>query len=136
MLLRNGKMLCTKLVSSTCVNMFSWVKPPEHCFKINVDGTRSGHSSKIAWGMYYGLKLARDLNISNIEIEADSAILINLLQRSDLSLHPLGSLITDCHHLLSSMDNPKINHVFRECNMTADSLAKNSIKYAPGLIKF
>ncbi|XP_062013929.1 uncharacterized protein LOC133730329 [Rosa rugosa] len=154
-------------VSSNCdCSLFSWTRPPEGFYKLNVDGTRIASSGMIgaggvirdhignwiigfqinlgigaildaeAWGLYYGLKIARNLLISNLEIESDSAILINPLQRSDLSLHPLGSLIDGCHRFLSTLDNSRISHIFRECNMTADALATMSIEHAPGLITF
>ncbi|XP_050386206.1 uncharacterized protein LOC126802601 [Argentina anserina] len=158
--------LKAKLYPACDVHMFSWIRPPEQFLKLNVDGTRSGQSGKIgaggvirdhngnwvsgfqinlgvgaiieaeAWSLYYGLKLAHNLHISKLEIESDSAILINLLKRPDLSLHPLGSLIAGCHHFISSMDETRINHIFRESNMTADSLAKCSIDHAPSLLIF
>ncbi|KAL6205273.1 hypothetical protein ACLB2K_022535 [Fragaria x ananassa] len=87
-----------------------------------------------AWGIYYGLKIARNLNIMQLEVESDSAIIMNLLQHADLSCHPLGSLIAGCHFLSSNMENIKFSHIFRECNMTADSLAKMSINHAPSLV--
>ncbi|XP_004305206.1 PREDICTED: putative ribonuclease H protein At1g65750-like [Fragaria vesca subsp. vesca] len=130
-------------------NLLTWKKPSENFYKLNVDGFRSSTSGKIGfqinlgigvivdaevWGIYFGLKLARNLNIMHLEIESDSAILINLLQRVDLSCHPLGSLIVGCHFLSSNMENTKFSHIFRKCNMITDSLAKMSINHAPGLI--
>ncbi|KAL6187932.1 hypothetical protein ACLB2K_039327 [Fragaria x ananassa] len=105
-------------------------------FKLNVDGSRSSTSGKIgagglirdqngiwitgfqvnlgigaivdaeAWGIYYGLKIARNLNIMQLEAATFSTPTWRIL-----------SLVT-----------------FSECNMTADSLAKMSINHAPGLV--
>ncbi|KAL6225709.1 hypothetical protein ACLB2K_004558 [Fragaria x ananassa] len=36
----------------------------------------------------------------------------------------------------SHSDNVKFSHIFRECNVIADSLAKTSIDHAPGLFTF
>ena len=137
--------------------LLSWKKPPLNFFKLNIDGTKSVASGKIgaggiirdhngnwvsgfqinlgvgeildaeAWALYYGLKLADNLSIKNLEIESDSAILVQLMQMDNIDLHPLGSLLSGCKNLMSNMQNSRLCHVFRECNMTADSLAKNSI---------
>ncbi|KAL6207838.1 hypothetical protein ACLB2K_018791 [Fragaria x ananassa] len=39
------------------------------------------------WGLYYGVQLALNLEIAEIEVESDSAVLIN-----DVDLHPWGPL--------------------------------------------
>ncbi|KAL6130125.1 hypothetical protein ACLB2K_068506 [Fragaria x ananassa] len=88
-------------------SMLSWKMPLLNFFKLNIDGTRATASGKIgaggvirnhagtwiigfqinlgvgeiltaeAWGLFYGLKLAVKLQISNLEVESDSAILVN-----------------------------------------------------------
>ncbi|XP_004305448.1 PREDICTED: putative ribonuclease H protein At1g65750-like [Fragaria vesca subsp. vesca] len=140
--------------------------PPLNFFKLNIDGTRATASGKIgaggvirnhagtwiigfqinlgvgeiltaeAWGLFYGLKLVVKLQISNLEVESDSAILVNLMQSSNLALHPLGSLLDGCCKLMSRMENAKLSHIFRESNMTADALAKSSISHDLGFISF
>lgn len=45
-----------------------------------------------AWGLFYGIQLALDMQISNLEVESDSAVLINLLQNYDSECHPLGTI--------------------------------------------
>ena len=89
-----------------------------------------------SWGLFYGLKLASQLNISYLEIESDSAILVQLSQKSDLSKHPLGSLLTGCLNIMKCMAVVSFIHIFREANMTADSLAKESINHEKGLVIF
>ncbi|KAL6178888.1 hypothetical protein ACLB2K_050405 [Fragaria x ananassa] len=138
-------------------SMLSWKMPPSNFFKLNIDGTRATASGKIgaggvignhagtwiigfqinlgvgeiviveAWGLFYGLKLAEKLQISNLEVESDSAILVNLMQSSNLALHPLGSLLDGCCKLMSRMKNAKLSHIFRD--MTADALAKSNISH-------
>ncbi|PRQ45577.1 hypothetical protein RchiOBHm_Chr3g0492911 [Rosa chinensis] len=54
----------------------------------------------------------------------------------DLSLHPLGSLLNGCKLLMSNLNNAQLTHVFQECNMLADALAKNSINHDLGIITF
>ncbi|KAL6217818.1 hypothetical protein ACLB2K_011035 [Fragaria x ananassa] len=82
------------------------------------------------------LKLAVKLQISNLEVKSDSAILVNLMQNSNLALYPLGSLLDGCCKLMSRMENAKLSHIFRESNMTDDALAKSSISHDLGFISF
>ncbi|XP_062021276.1 uncharacterized protein LOC133737799 [Rosa rugosa] len=149
-----------------CLNLLSWLKPPAGIFKLNVDGTRHGPSGKIgaggvircsngnwikgfqvnlgigeildaeAWGLLHGLKQAFGCHINQIEVESDSAILVRLIKNTDVSLHPLGSLISCCRNLIDKFQSFSLRHIYRECNMVADCLAKNSITHAHGVVEF
>jgi hypothetical protein len=79
--------------------------------------------------------LAQLHNILKLDIESNSAILVNLVQRNITDLHPLGSLIA-CQKLMTTREEVRLSHIFRECNMTADALAKNSIENEFGIIAF
>ncbi|XP_061998979.1 uncharacterized protein LOC133716290 [Rosa rugosa] len=144
----------------------AWKKPMDNFYKLNIDGTRSSSTCKIgaggvirdhmgnwitgfqvnlgtgeildakAWGLFYGLKLAVSLHISHLEVESDSAILVQLMQKAEFSLLPLGSLLKGCSNMMDVMENVHLSHIFRECNMTADSLAKESINHELGVIIF
>lgn len=146
--------------------MLCWQKPEPGVIKLNVDGSRSGNSGKIGaggvirndigswikgfqvnlgigdvldaelWGLYYGLKLAIDNNMDNLEIESDSAILVKLVLDSDISVHPLGSIVSCCRALMGRLNLVSLKHIYRECNMVADSLAKNSLNHEHGVVEF
>ncbi|KAL6199672.1 hypothetical protein ACLB2K_029455 [Fragaria x ananassa] len=146
--------------------MFSWCKPPENFYKLNIDGSRSSSSGCIgaggvlrdhlgiwidgfqvnlgtgevldaeAWGLFFGLRMVAMHNIVNLEIESDSAVLVQLMLKSDTGVHPLGSLLDICSVMMSKLLNVSIKHIFRECNIVADALAKNSINHDLGLISF
>ncbi|KAL6133948.1 hypothetical protein ACLB2K_066181 [Fragaria x ananassa] len=103
--------------------MHAWKKPLEIFFKLNVDGTR-------------GLKLAVSLNIKNLIIEPDSAILVQLMNNSEFSNHPLGSLLQGCSSLMNKMESVTLSHVFRECNSTVDVIAKCSISHEFDFVYF
>lgn len=147
---------------STQVCLLNWKKPPPGTLKLNVDGTRSSRGNigaagvfrdsegnwfhgfmlnigvgevlqAEAWGLASGLQLAKDLNITHIEVESDSAVLINILQSTDLDLHPLGTLLANCKTILESFDSCSISHIHRERNMVADCLAKRSLDAEFGL---
>ncbi|KAL6124421.1 hypothetical protein ACLB2K_076933 [Fragaria x ananassa] len=75
-------------------------------------------------------------NIVNLEIESDSAVLVQLMLKSDTGVHSLGSLLDSCSVMMSKLLNVSIKHIFRECNMVAIASAKNSINHDLGLISF
>ncbi|KAL6134045.1 hypothetical protein ACLB2K_066278 [Fragaria x ananassa] len=88
----------------------------ENCFKLHIDGSRSTSFGKIgtggvirdhrsnwisgfqinfgvgeildaeAWGMFYGLKLASQLQINNLIIESNSVVLVQLSQCANLEM--------------------------------------------------
>lgn len=78
-----------------------------------------------AWGLFSGLQLG----ISHIVAETDFAVLVNLLHGSDLDLHPLGTLLLNCKHIISSFSSCSVTHIQRERNMVAYCLAKRSIDH-------
>lgn len=47
------------------------------------------------WGIYIGLKMAADLQLKHLLVESDSAIAINLLNSTDIDLHPLATIINN-----------------------------------------
>jgi ribonuclease HI len=148
------------------MELLCWSKPPTGFFKLNIDGSRQGSSGKIGaggvircssgkwikafqanlgigdvldaetWSLFYGLKLALKCNIDHLLIESDSAILVKLILQSDTTLHPLGSLLACCSNLMNKIHTVSLKHIYRECNMIADSLAKNSINHEHGVIEF
>ncbi|PRQ49757.1 putative ribonuclease H-like domain-containing protein [Rosa chinensis] len=153
-------------VNMNChVEMLSWIKPAMGNHKLNVDGSRANNGSigaggvirddsgcwcggfmvnigtgevlqAEAWGLYHGLHLALSLNITRLEVESDSSILISLIHSDNVGLHPLGTLIMNCRNLLKGFDFIQIKHVHRERNMVADLLAKNSTSHAKGVCIF
>ncbi|KAL6208769.1 hypothetical protein ACLB2K_019714 [Fragaria x ananassa] len=154
-----------KLRVMTHVESFSWIKPAMGFFKLNVDGSRTrngdiGAAGVIrdeygcwkggfmacigagevlqaeAWGLYYGIQLALNLQIAEIEVESDSAVLINLVQNADVDLHPLGTIVLNCRSMLQDFKSAQIKHIHRERNVVADILAKNSTCNSHGIVYF
>ncbi|KAL6145633.1 hypothetical protein ACLB2K_056319 [Fragaria x ananassa] len=147
------------------MEMLSWIKPRSGTFKLNVDGSRNriggigaggvirdhtgvwigGFMVNIgagevlqaeAWGLFYGIQLALSLDIPNLEVESDSSILINLLQGTDIDLHPLGTIVLNCRTLLQQFDSIHVNHIHHERSTIANILAKNSTLNAHGICYF
>lgn len=89
--------------------LLSWTPPPSGTFKLTVDGSRLSNSGCIAggglirnagrdlisgftvnlgvgeilvaelWALYFGLKIAWELNIPHLIAEVDSALVVNLI---------------------------------------------------------
>ncbi|KAL6125591.1 hypothetical protein ACLB2K_073647 [Fragaria x ananassa] len=147
------------------VEALSWIKTVLGVHKLNVDGSRTragdigaggiirdssgcwcgGFMVNIgagevlqaeAWGLFYGIQLALSMKIPKLEIESDSAVLVNLLQNSDMDVHPLGTIVLNCRAMMQHFDFVQIKHIHRERNMVADLLAKNSTLNAKGICIF
>lgn len=149
-----------------CISSLCWSKPPTGFFKLNIDGTRQGSSGKIGaggiircssgnwingfdanlgvgevldaetWGLFHGLKLAVSCNIENLQVESDSAIWVKLMLHSDITMHPLGSLLACCKGLMEKFHYFSLKHIYRECNMVADCLAKHSLNHEHEIVEF
>lgn len=142
-----------------------WIKPPLGQFKLNVDGSRNatgasgaggvlrnwsgdwiqGFSHHIGigevlhaevWGICIGIKMAVDLQIKKLIIESDSALAVALLNSTDYELHPLATIINNCHGLMKFFDYCVIQHAYRERNTVADMLAKDGINMPRGTCFF
>lgn len=79
------------------------------------------------WWLATGLQQASDLLIKHIEIQTDSAVLLNILNGSETSLHLLNTLLATCRTLLKPFDSYALQHVHWERNVVADCLAKRSL---------
>jgi hypothetical protein len=148
--------------SLDCVQLLSWQRPSCGSFKLNVDGTRSLHGSigaggvirdhngewrhgfmrnvgtgevlqAEAWGLFSGLQMAKDLGLSHVVVETDSAVLVNLLNSPELDFHPLGTLLLNCKHIMNWFVSCSLSHIYRERNMVADGLAKRSVDQDLGI---
>jgi ribonuclease HI len=134
--------------------LLSWNPPPPGILKLNIDGSRicttghiaaggllrnchgdwiGGFSANLGigeiftaelWSLYYGLKLALQLNCNRIQVESDSSLVVNLVKGQSDDTHPLHGLISDCKNLLLGNWECSFNHVYRECNNAADGLAR------------
>ncbi|CAL2228154.1 unnamed protein product [Prunus armeniaca] len=86
------------------------------------------------WGLFFGLKLAIQRDISNLCIEMDSVTAVLLFQKSSLFvLHLMASLLSSCYALMRQVGNCVINHIYREKNRAADCLAKGSYNFDLGV---
>ncbi|KAJ1426554.1 Ribonuclease H domain [Sesbania bispinosa] len=133
--------------------LISWSKPPANFYKLNVDGSVmaadmqascwglirdhngtfvKGFSCKIGirstvkaelWGLLHGLKLACSLNLSNLIINVDSPLAVQLVKGKCHSSHHCYSLIRSIRNILSDNSSFVLSHALRESNRSADHLA-------------
>jgi len=70
-----------------------------------------------------GLKICKVLKIEKVEVEGDSAIIINALRKGSMPNWRLNSLLTIALDFTISFRRCTFNHIYREGNSKADSLA-------------
>ncbi|KAH7840967.1 hypothetical protein Vadar_023977 [Vaccinium darrowii] len=130
-----------------------WKAPSEGRFKLNTDGASKGNPGKAGvgglirdhkgeWvggfcqsigiqssleaelrGLRSGLRLARDLNITNLEVEMDAKSAIQLVTGNSDIPRDLWDIVLDCRQLMAQLRVASLKHVYREANACADVLA-------------
>ena len=76
------------------------------------------------WALKEGLSLARQLNLTNLNIEVDTVVLVHLLTNPGTINLMLELLLNDCRNLIKLFLNCSVTHIYREANCCANKLAK------------
>ena len=76
------------------------------------------------WALKEGLSLARQLNLTNLNIEIDIVVLVHLLTNLGTINHMLEPLLNDYRNLVKLFPNCSVTHIYKEANCCADKLAK------------
>lgn len=63
-----------------------------------------------------GLRVCKDLNIEKLEIEGDSAIIINALRKGSMPNWKLNYLLSMTLNIINTFKKCTFNHIFREGN--------------------
>ncbi|KAJ1410645.1 Ribonuclease H domain [Sesbania bispinosa] len=130
-----------------------WSKPPNNFYKLNVDASvilpslnascgglirdhdgsfikgfscNIGLSSTVKaelWGLLHGLNLAASLKISNLIVNVDSLLAVQMVKGSCKSTHHCMAIVRSIRKILSEHKSFILSHVFRESNRSADHLA-------------
>ncbi|WCJ20597.1 LINE-1 retrotransposable element ORF2 protein [Euphorbia peplus] len=133
-----------------------WKEPKTGWWKLNSDGSRNVETNSIAaggvirdgegkwcsgfvhnigkgssfeaklWGVLSGLKLAIDLRINKLMVEADCMEVVNMINNECPMHHPSRILIRNIQRLLSKFEAVQIIHIHREGNRVADRLARKA----------
>ena len=126
-------------------------------FKLNTDGSSSGNPSRAGgggiirnsygewvsgfaraigyttsvavklWALWDGINLCIDLNLTNVIIELDAKLVVDLLQNEDCRNNGKEVIIANCRKALKKIPTVRIQHCFREANMCADALARRGV---------
>ena len=72
-----------------------------------------------ATALFHGMKLCKELEVSNLVIEGDSQVVISAVQKRDASSSKFGHLIDDIVTVMSSSPRWQIGHVRRDANCAA-----------------
>ena len=75
------------------------------------------------WALRNGLIIAKDLGLNNLIVELDALSVVHMINNdtSNLLIEPL---LSDCNSLYREIPNKQIQHVYREANQCADTLAR------------
>jgi ribonuclease HI len=77
-----------------------------------------------AYAAREGVKLCQDKGFHTLMLEGDAQAIVTALCSTDGGQGRYGSLISDSRNVLDHFNNWKVNYVSRECNVSADTLAK------------
>jgi ribonuclease HI len=128
-----------------------WNPPPKGWTKLNFDGAARGNPGTTGVGSIInndkgewlakkalsinptsnnlaelnalkGLLLCIHLGVSNIYIEGDSQIVLNAIRKKSTPNWVLNSKLEDIINLMTKFEDIRIEHIFREGNLEADSL--------------
>ena len=130
-----------------------WKPPSTGIFKLNTDGASKGNPGKSGAGglirnhegrwvagfchnigttnsleaelsaIRDGLELVNRLRLTNVDVETDSKLAVQLIAGSIFSGEHVNSLVCDCRRLMAEIGSTTLTHVYREANACADILA-------------
>ena len=133
--------------------LIGWDIPPKGWYKINSDGAMKTSSGILSaggllrddqgrwmagfavnlgrcsalvaeiWGALYALQLAWERNVKKVILEMDRLPVVHIFKNGSKNINGCHALVMDIRHMLSLDWEVHIQHVFREGNRAADSLA-------------
>jgi hypothetical protein len=80
-----------------------------------------------ALGAWNAVLLGCQLNLADVILEGDSAIVVTALKRTEVCLASYGNLVDEAKQGLCCMQPVVIQHVLREANQAAHLLAKTAV---------
>ena len=76
------------------------------------------------WALKDGLMLASQLGITQLLVELDANVVVDLMLSSKSFNNSFSTLLNDCNYLLCQFNQVRISHVYQEANKCTDHLAK------------
>lgn len=71
--------------------------------------------------------LAKENNLSGLEIEVDAFAVIQLISGQNTVNHSFGNILLDCSSLMQELDVTSIKHIYRDANCCAEVLANDTL---------
>ncbi|KAL0009032.1 hypothetical protein SO802_010534 [Lithocarpus litseifolius] len=110
----------------SCSTIWAALKKGEPIF---MKGTKwiAGHTTSVAaelWALRDGINLCIELNLTNVLIELDAKLVVDLLLKGEGKTYGNDVLIADCKEGLKKISRVRIQHCYREANKCADALAR------------
>jgi ribonuclease HI len=87
-----------------------------------------------AIGLYKALLWLRALGIQHVTIELDCKSVVDGVVGNITSVAEHGTIIRKCKTLLNCLQNFKVNFIWRQANLVAHTLARESSLYASSTI--
>lgn len=78
------------------------------------------------WGIFWGLSLAWDAGYQAVELQCDSSVAMNLINKPTSANHPLANIISCCKLKTHGDWHCVVRHFCREMNTVADAMATKS----------
>ena len=91
-----------------------------------------GYTTNVAaelWALWDGINLCIDLTLTNVIIELDAKLVIDLLQNEDGRKNGNEVIIADCREGLKKIPTVRIQHYFREANVCRCPCQKRCISF-------
>ena len=86
------------------------------------------------WALSDGLILTSQLGITQLFVDQDAKVIVDLVLSTKPSNNSYSSLLNGCRYPLRQFHQIKINHVFRETNMCTDHLAKGGCTLSGNIV--
>ena len=80
------------------------------------------------WGLWNGLTLCSNLNISALIVELDAKVIVDIFHNVNYENNVLSPILDDCRQLMSRFFQVQVKHIYRQANCYADALARMSAK--------
>ena len=75
------------------------------------------------WALKDGLMLASQLGITQLLVELDAKVVVDLMLSSKSSNNSFSALLNDCRYLLHHFNQVRISHVYREAPIISQKKA-------------
>ncbi|KAF5447364.1 hypothetical protein F2P56_032920 [Juglans regia] len=108
------------------IQLISWSKPLHGRVKLNTDGSCLGYGDSTQAelrALLEGIKRCKQLNLSAIDIDLDSKVVLSWLPKNRCGIWYLEDYWEEIQELIKNMDY-KYSHIFREGNVVVDWLAR------------